>query len=33
MTTEGEIAYLREHVRYQVVMVRWAFGKSKVGSA
>ena len=27
MTTEGEIAYLREHVRYEVVMVRWAFGQ------
>jgi hypothetical protein len=25
MTTKGEIAYLREHVRYEVVMVRWAF--------
>jgi hypothetical protein len=27
MTTEGEIAYLRGHVRYEVVMVRWAFGQ------
>ncbi len=25
MTTKGEIAYLREHVRYEVKMVRWAF--------